>query len=304
MNRKPIVIIDTDPGHDDALAIMLLIRSDKADVRAITTVAGNVDVQRTTNNARFILDLIGSKIPIFSGSDKPLKKKLINANVHGVSGLAGANVTKTEPLNGLAVDSMIQIIRTNPGKVTIVAIGPETNIAKAFLKDPELPKLIKQIVIMGGAIEVPGNKSRVAEFNLFVDPDAAKIVFDAPVKKVMVPLDVCNEMPLFMEDFQKIKGKLRAPILSMMKQFIKGIAKFENFKGALVYDALATYFLINPKAYTLKKMDIRIETKGDVTSGMTVAEKRTYGLKNLNVDVVTKIDREMFVKDFLRIMSG
>lgn len=303
MNKTPIVIIDTDPGHDDALAIMLLIRSKAVDVEAITTVAGNVEIQKTTNNARFILDLINSDIPIYSGSQKPLKKEPVFANVHGISGLAGANVQKNEPLNGLAVDKIIEIVKQNPNKVTIVTIGPETNLAKAFIKDPELPGLIKQIVIMGGAIDVPGNKSRVSEFNLFVDPDAAKIVFDAPVKKIMIPLDVCNEIPMFLEDFRKTKGKLRKPILSMMKHFISGIAKFENFKGALVYDALATYFLVNPKAYKLKKMDIRIETKGALTSGMSVADKRNWVEKDLNVEVVTKIDRKTFVRDFIKIMS-
>ena len=303
MNEKPIVIIDTDPGHDDALAIMLLIKSGKANVRAITTVAGNVDIQKTTNNARFVLDLIGSDTPIFSGSEKPLKKELIHANVHGVSGIDGADVIKKEKLNGLAIDKIIEIVRANPGKVTIVTIGPETNIAKAFLRDPELPKLIKQIVIMGGAINVPGNKSRVAEFNIFVDPDAAKTVFNAPVRKVLIPLDICNETPLFLKDFQKIRGKLRTSILSMMKKYIKGIAKFENFKGALVYDALATYFLINPKAYKLEKTDIRIETTGEYTSGMSVADQRAWGEKNPNVDLVIKIGREAFVKDFISYLS-
>jgi inosine-uridine nucleoside N-ribohydrolase len=304
MNKKPIVIIDTDPGHDDALAIMLLILSKLVDVRAVTTVAGNVDVQKTTNNARYVLDLIDSKITLFSGSEKPLEKELIKANVHGENGLTGANITKVERLNGLAVAKIIEVVRANPMKVTIVAIGPETNIAKAFLEDPVLPKLIKQIVIMGGAIDVPGNKSPVAEFNLFVDPEAAKIVFNAPVKKIMIPLDVCNVMPMFLTDFQKIKGGLRKPILSMMKYFIRGIEKFEKFKGALVYDALAAYFLINPKAYKLEKMDIRIETKGEITEGMSVADKRNWGNKSLNVHVVTKIDRHAFVKDFIRIMSG
>lgn len=303
INKKPIVIIDTDPGHDDALAIMLLIRSNAVDVQAVTTVAGNTDIQKTTNNARFILDLIDSNVPIFSGASKPLRKAQILANVHGRSGLDGAKVTKIEKLNGRAVDSMIRIIRANPGKVTIVVIGPETNIAKAFIKAPELPKLLKQIVIMGGAINVPGNKSRVAEFNIFVDPDAANIVFKAPVKKILVPLDVCNEIPMFLTDFNKIKGKLRTPILSMMKKFIKGIAKYENFKGALVYDALATYFLVNPKAYTLTKMDVAIETKGEFTNGMTVADKRTWSKKRLNIEVVTKIDRNAFVNDFIKIMS-
>jgi non-specific riboncleoside hydrolase len=303
MKNKPIVIIDTDPGHDDALAIMLLIKSKKADVKAITTVAGNVDIQKTTNNARFILDLLRSKIPIFSGSEKPLHRKSVFANVHGTSGMAGANITKKEKLNGKAVDKIIEIVRNNPYKITLLTIGPQTNIAKAFVKDPELPKLVKEIVIMGGAINVPGNKSRVAEFNIFVDPDAAKIVFDSPVKKVAIPLDICNETPLFLSDFQKIQGDLQKPILAMMKHFIKGIAKFENFKGALVYDALAAYYLINPKSFGLEKMDIRIETKGELTIGMSVAEKRAWVEKKNNVYVATKIDREKFIKDFIQIFS-
>jgi inosine-uridine nucleoside N-ribohydrolase len=301
--KKQIVIIDTDPGHDDALALLILLRSGKFEIPAITTVAGNVDIQKTTNNTRYILDLINSKIPIYSGAEKPLKKPVIRANVHGESGLKGAKVTKQEPLNSLAVDKLIEIIRKNPKKVTLVAIGPQTNLALAFKKDPQLPKLIKQIIIMGGAINVPGNKSRVAEFNFFVDPDAAKIVIDAPVEKIMIPLDLCVEIPLFIDDFQQIKGSLREPILAMMKHFIQGIEKFENFKGALVYDALATYYLINPKAYTLEKMDLKVETKGEFTDGMTVAEKRTWGELKPNVFVATKINRKAFVKDFIKLLS-
>lgn len=304
MNKKPIVIIDTDPGHDDALAIMLAIRSNKMDIKAITTVAGNVDIQKTTNNTRFILDLLDSNIPIFSGSKKPLKKKLITANVHGESGLDGAKIVKTEKLNGLAVDTMIKIVRTNPGLVSVFCIGPETNLAKAFLKDPELPELIKQVIIMGGAIDVPGNKSPVAEFNIFVDPDAAKIVFDAPVRKIIVPLDVCNEIPMFLDDFKRIKGNLKNPILSMMKKFIKGIEKFENFKGALVYDALAIYYLINPDACETTEMNIQIETKGKFTNGMTVANKGNWEKVKPNTSVVTRINRTRFISDFIKILSN
>lgn len=303
MNKRPILIIDTDPGHDDALAILLAIKSNRFDIKGITTVAGNSTIQKVTNNARYILDLVNSSIPIFSGSKKPLKKRLILANVHGKSGLDGASITKIEELNNLAIDSIIRIIRTNPKKVIVVCIGPETNLARAILKDPQLPKLIKEVVIMGGAINVPGNKSRVAEFNLFVDPEAAKIVFDAPVKKILVPLDICNGIPLFLSDFQRIEGDFKKPIISMMKKFIKGIEKFENFKGALVYDALATYYLINPKAYTLKPMDIQIETKGELTSGMCVVDKRGWSNKKANVNVVVKIDKKRFVTDFTKILS-
>lgn len=303
MNKKPIVIIDTDPGHDDALAIMLLIKSKSVLVQAITTVSGNCDIQKTTNNARYILNLVDSKIPIFSGCSKPLLKTSVRADIHGDSGLAGANITRLEELNGLAIDKIIEIVRANPKKVTILNIGPETNLAKAFLKDKMLPKLIKQIVIMGGAIEVPGNKSRVSEFNIFVDPDAAKIVFDAPVKKVLIPLDVCINTPLFLSDFRKITGKLREPIFSMMKEFIKAIEKFENFRGALVYDALAAYYLINPKAYKLIEMDVHIETKGDLTSGMSVTDRRNWGNKKTNVSVATEIDLNKFKNDFINILS-
>ena len=302
MNKKKI-IIDTDPGQDDALAIMLLVKSGMFDIRAVTTVAGNSVIQNTTNNARFILDLLKSDIPLYSGSERSLSKDLVLANVHGESGLDGATITKKEPLNGMATEKIIEIVKQNPSKVSIVVIGPQTNIAKVFQQDPTLPGLIKELIIMGGAIEVPGNKSRVAEFNIFVDPIAAQIVFEAPVRKVLVPLDVCNEIPLFLSDFKKITGSLREPILSMMRKYIEGIAKFEYKQGALVYDALAAYYPIRPEAYILEDADIIIETKGEYTDGMTVTEKRVYKEKNINIQLVKKVDRDMFVSDFLNILS-
>lgn len=302
MNKKKI-IIDTDPGQDDALAIMLLVKSDMFDIQAVTTVAGNSVIQNTTNNARFILDLLKSNIPLYSGSKKPLSKDLILANVHGDSGLDGAIITKKEPLNGRATEKIIEIVEQNPKEVSIVMIGPQTNVAKAFQQNPELPGLVKELIIMGGAIEVPGNKSRVAEFNIFVDPVAAKIVFEAPVRKILVPLDVCNEIPLFLSDFEKITGSLREPILSMMEKYIEGIAKFEYQQGALVYDALAAYYLIRSEAYTLEGADILVETKGEYTDGMTVREKRVYKEKNINIQLVKNVDRNMFVPDFLSFLS-
>jgi len=301
---KQKIIIDTDSGHDDALAIMLLAKSDIVDIQAITTVAGNATIDKVTNNARFIIDLIKLNVPIFSGARKPLTRPLIQAVVHGDSGLGGAVINKIEKLTGNAVEKIIEIVRLNPGKISLVVIGPETNIGKAFLLDPMLPKMLKQIVIMGGAIEVPGNKNRVSEFNIFVDPEAAKIVFDSPVKKVVVPLDQCNKIPLYMEDFQRLRGTpIFKPIISMMREFIKGILQFENSKGALVYDALAAYYLINPKAFTLKSMDVQIETKGELTQGMTVADRRNWGQKKPNVAVVVEIDRDAFVRDFITLLS-
>ena len=297
------LIIDTDPGHDDALAIMLLVKSNYFDMKALTTVAGNSTLQNTTNNARYILDLLPSDIPLYSGAEKPLTRPLIEAEVHGGYGMAGVSLTKNEPLNNLAVDKIIELVRANPNTITILVIGPQTNIAAAFQKDSELPSLIKQLVIMGGAIQAPGNKNRVAEFNVFVDPEAADIVFRSSVKKILIPLDICNDIFLTLADFQTLAGSaLYTPIMSMMTCFIDGLKKFENFDGALMYDVLAAYYLLNPAAYTITEMDICIETSSELTRGMTVADRRAWGVQKHNVSVVTKIDKAAFVADFLTIL--
>lgn len=304
MNNKPKIIIDTDPGHDDALAIMLLAKSGQVDIKAITTVAGNSTIQDVTNNARFLVDTLNLDTPIYSGAEKPLVRGQVLANVHGKGGLAGANITKVESLNGLAVEKMIEIIRDNPQQISLLAIGPLTNLALAFQKDPDLPNLIKEIVIMGGAIEVAGNKSRTAEFNIFCDPQAADIIFSCTTKKVIITLDCCNTIPLFLEDFQKLEGSpLYNTIMPMMEHFIKGIMQFENHKGALVYDALAAYYFLKPENFELIEMDIKVETKGEHTFGMTVADRRNYGEKIYNCLVTKSINRDNFVNDFLEALS-
>lgn len=303
--KKQKIIIDTDPGHDDALAIMLIVKSGLFDVLALTTVAGNSTIQNVTRNATYILDLLGRRdIPVFAGKAKPLKRNLIQANVHGSSGLDGASLENTQyKVIHDADRQLIRLIKENPKEISLLAIGPLTNIARAFLKESKLPSLLKQIVIMGGAINVPGNKNRVAEFNMFVDPEAADIVFKSKVKKILIPLDACNDIPLFMSDFAKLKGsKLYKSIKSMMKRFIAGIEKYEGTKGAFVYDAIAAYYLLNPKAFVAQPMDILIETTGEYTRGMTVVEKRISEKKMYNIEVVTKVNREKFVKDLINIL--
>lgn len=302
--KKPKIIIDTDPGHDDALAIMLMEKSQLFDILAITTVAGNSIIQNTTNNARYILDLIGSTTPLYSGASTPLKRGLIQAVVHGKTGLAGAEVAKEERLTGNASSKIVEIVRKNPGEVSILTLGPMTNVARSFLEDSTLESTIKQIVSMGGAVEVPGNKNRVAEFNMFVDPDAADIVMRASVKKTLIPLDACNQISLGLNDFNRLRTSLTYGALRpMMEEYIRGIQTFEKTKGALMYDPLAAYYLIRPEVFTLKEMDILVETKGELTRGMTVAERRTGEAKNPNTMVVTRIDRGAFINDFFDILS-
>lgn len=298
------LIIDTDPGHDDALAILLLELSGLFEILAITTVAGNSGIQSTHNNARYVLDLVGSRTPLHSGAAKPLVRDLILAEVHGENGLAGAAIEKQEPLTHDAAAVMGDLIRRHPGEVTVLTLGPQTNLATALRNDPALAGLIKEVVMMGGAIAVPGNKNRVAEFNIFLDPEAADIVFESPAPKVLVPLDACNDIALLLSDFDKLKGTpLHAPLMAMMDPYIKGIAEFEKTVGALMYDPLAAYYLVNPQAYRIQEFDVRIETHGQLTRGMTVADRRRWGIQEPNVSVVSHIDRDAFTEDFLRILA-
>ncbi len=298
------VIIDTDPGHDDAMALLMILASQQIEVLAITTVAGNSDIENTTRNAKYILSLAKKEtIPFYAGAGKPIARDLIKANVHGASGLDGSGV-KDLPLELVkdeASDKIIEIIRQNRGKITLLTLGPLTNIAKAFLKDPSLLKMIKQIVIMGGAIAVPGNKNRVAEFNFFVDPEAAKIVFEAEVEKVLIPLDACNDIVLPESAIKKISksGLIGETLSKMLVPYIENIKKFEGMMGALMYDPLAAYYLVNPSAFQLEEMDIKIETRGEYTFGMSVAERRVVALKVPNVKVAVKIDGKKFINDFV-----
>ena len=298
------IIIDTDPGHDDALAIMLAVKSEMFEIEAITTVAGNSTIENTTRNARYILKLLEKEnIPVFSGASKPLEKELIQALVHGTSGLEGLDPKIKANLTNNAVEKIIEIISKNPEEITIVALGPLTNIAKAIKQNPEVMKLVKEIIIMGGAIRVPGNKNRVAEFNIFVDPEAADIVFKFPIKKTLVPLDACNNVQLQLTDFEKIKGSLKQPVLAMMKPFIKNIFADEGVNAALVYDALTVYYLMNPEACKIKEYNIKIETKGELTRGMTVVDLRNKQEEKPNVIVVENISESAFKNDFIELLS-
>jgi len=304
--EKEKIIIDTDPGHDDALAILMLLKSGRFDLQAVTTVAGNSGIENVTRNAQSILNLAESQAPVFSGAPSPLKRQLVTAVVHGPDGLDGFDTSQTSfELTDNAPQKIVEIARRFPNKVTILAIGPLTNIAKALQLEPELPQLVPQIVIMGGAIAVPGNKNRVAEFNFFVDPEAADIVFRSSLTKILVPLDLCLTTAFQLADFRAIKNeRLRAALLPMMQRFIQGLRQDEGTSGILAYDALAGYFLLNRTAFMLQPMNIEIETRGRLTSGMSVAERRPYKPVPANVLVAVDVDRQAFRQDFVKHLSA
>lgn len=269
------IIIDTDPGLDDAMAIMLAVKSNQFDIKAFTTVCGNSTIENTTRNTRYILKLLESNIPVYSGASKPINYDLIQAVVHGESGLNGIDPTNNPELNGKAVEQIIKLVEENPYEITIITLGPLTNIALAFQQKPNIMKMVKEIVMMGGAIKVPGNKNRVAEFNIFVDPEAAKIVFNSNITKTIIPLDVCNTVLMTLKEFEKVKDPiLQDPLMAMMKPYIRNIEKDTGINAALMYDPLTVFYLLSPESCKTKKYNIQIETKGEFTRGMTVADLR------------------------------
>lgn len=305
IDEKEKIIIDTDPGHDDALALLLAIKSKRFDVLAVTTVAGNAQIEKVTQNAQAIVNLTEQKIPIFSGQPTPLKRRLITAVVHGESGLDGFDISKTKfNLTNNAAEKIIELVEKFPGQITILALGPLTNLALALQSKPSIAAKIKRLVIMGGAINVAGNKSRVAEFNFFVDPEAASIVMQSQIPKTLVSLDACNQVVMQVDDFKKISNqKLNKILIPMMEHFFAGLIKDEGTTGILVYDALAAFFLVSPDSFVTEKMDILIETNGELTSGMCVVEKRDYKEKNFNAEVVTEVDSQTFIKNLIDFLS-
>jgi inosine-uridine nucleoside N-ribohydrolase len=300
------IIIDTDPGHDDALALMLACKSPELEVLAVTTVCGNSTIENTTRNARYILEFIGKQAtPIYSGATKPLARDLIQAVVHGKSGLEGIDPTNAANLTNNAAAKIAELAQANPDKITLVTLGPLTNIAQAIQKYPRAMRQLREIIAMGGAIEVPGNKNRVAEFNMFVDPEAAEIVLNAGIAITLVPLDPCNSIGLQLGDIDQIPNeRMRSLLRRMLTPYISNLTKDTGVKMALMYDPLTVFYLLNPRACKTKQYNVQIETKGTITRGMTVTDRRlvTDGARP-NANVVTDINATAFVKTFIETVG-
>ncbi len=270
------IIIDTDPGIDDAMAIFLALRSPELKVEAITPVAGNVPLDLTLPNALRLLEIAGrTDIPVAPGASHPLVRRLATAgHVHGVNGLAGVEFPepKIKPVHETAPEIIRRIVRENPGEITIVAVGPLTNVALALRADPELASMIPAIAIMGGSLS-GGNMTPAAEFNLYVDPEAARIVFDANIPLTMVGLDVTRKCRVSEEHIKQLEGA-NNPVSQAGGKILRATYERMRHGGEVtdidLHDALAVASLIDHDVITRKDYYVEVETVGEWTAGQTL----------------------------------
>ena len=296
------IIIDTDPGQDDAVAILLALASPEIDVLGITAVAGNVPLPLTEKNARIVCELAGRPdVRVFAGCDAPLARPLVTAeHVHGKTGLDGPQMADpTMPLQDQhAVDLIIQTLREEPsGTVTLVPVGPLTNIATAFQRAPDIIARVREIVLMGGAYFAVGNITPAAEFNIYVDPEAAKIVFAAGVPLVVMPLDVTHKALTTRAriDAFRAMGTRVGDMVAAWTDFFErfDMAKYGS-EGAPLHDPCTIAYLIDPSLFSGRLINVEIETGSELTLGMTVADWWGVTDRPKNALFIGDIDAEGF----------
>lgn len=304
-NMKKNLIIDTDPGIDDAIAIAIAIFSGKYSVNLISTVAGNVDIDKVTLNARKLLKFFNhEEIPVVRGSKEPLIEKLETAsNVHGLSGLEGWEFENpsVEEVSGNFLDVIYNTIMSKDEKTTIMAIGPLTNIALLLKIYPDVKEKIEEIVFMGGSL-TRGNKGVMSEFNIAVDPEAAYIVVHSGVKLVMAGLDIGLKALIYPEDSEKIKKQNMTGemIYSLFKKYRGG--SFNT--GLKMYDSMAIAYLLNKNLFETVNTYVDIELKGQNTKGVTLVDLKGYLKKDVkNVEVITDVNAEEFRKWFVESLK-
>ena len=300
-SRLPLVI-DCDPGHDDAIMLMLAFGSKLFDIRAVTISAGNQTQTNTLYNALRILTLIGEQPPVFKGAEKPLNRELIRADyVHGKTGLDGTELPDPgfHPQEESAVQAIGRLVKASKEKITIVATGPLTNIAGFLLLFPELKYNIEKIVLMGGSM-TRGNYTPMAEFNIYVDPEAAAIVFNSGIPIVMCGLEVTHKALFFQDDIELFRsignktGKALAELVDFFSVFYRE-HRPELGGGAALHDPCTIAWLIDPSMFQSKPCHVDVELTGELTTGATVVD--FYNLLHLqpNVEVVYDLNRQAFV---------
>lgn len=295
------VILDCDPGHDDALAIALALASPGLDVLGITTVAGNAPLELTTRNARRVLALLGREdVPVAAGADRPLvREPWVPSHVHGVSGLDGADLPEaTAPLRAdRAIELQVELIRSSATPVTLIPTGPLTNIALLLRAFPEIHERIAAISLMGGSLGV-GNTTASAEFNIWHDPEAAAVVFESGIPILMAGLDVTHQALFLPDDVARLEAlgtRTGQVFADLMRFFGRHHAEKYGWPGPPVHDAVAVAVLVAPWLLERRSLFVAVETGDGLTRGRTVGDERGVAGRAANAEVLVRVDRPAFI---------
>ncbi|MCP9229840.1 nucleoside hydrolase [Mesorhizobium sp. LMG 17147] len=302
MPQSRRIIIDTDPGQDDAVAILLALGSAELEIVGITAVAGNVPLKLTEKNARKICELAGrTDVKVYAGAIRPLARELVTAEeVHGKTGLNGPQLPepKMKLQDEYAVDFIVEtLMREESGTITLCALGPLTNVALALIREPKIAPRIKEIVLMGGGFFEGGNVTPTAEFNIYVDPHAADVVFKSGIPIVMMPLDVTHKALTTAKRtkaFRKLGTRVGTATADMLEFFERFDEEKYGTDGGPLHDPCVIAYLLKPKLFKGRNCNVTVETASELTMGMTVIDWWGVTKRPKNAMVMRDIDHDAF----------
>ena len=304
------IIFDTDPGIDDALALLLLAAAPELDLLAITVTHGNTSQEKCLSNALQLVELLGiEQVPVARGAQEPLVKELsVAEETHGDGGLGYAVLPepKVKPIQESAHDLIIRLVNENPGQITLLCVGPMTNIALALLKQPQIAKNIKRIVAMGGSIHYPGNSTPQSEYNVFCDPESYEIVLNAGVDFTLVPLDVTYQCLLTTQHIEQItlaRPEIKNFIKESTRFYIEFHAKYQGIQGCAINDPLAAAILIDPTLVENRDYFLSVDLSGGSSRAKTIADHYGALKKAPNAKVSMTVEVDRFMKQFIERMN-
>ena len=308
MSKK--VILDIDPAIDDAMALCMALFDPRLDVVAVTAVGGNVPPDLSTRNVQAIIEQLDPprwpRVGAASAPDDGLP--VDGRHLHGIDGLGGANFQVAELRSRHPAEKIIcDEVRAAPESVTIVALGPLTNVARAFQRDPELPSLVGRIIMMGGTVQAPGNITPAAEFNMYCDPQSARAVFRSPLTKTLIPLDVTNRIVLTYDLFGQLPDettKVGAFLRTILPPAFRAYRQQFGLEGIHVHDSVALMAAVSPELFTTQEMAGDVETTGELTVGATLFDRRRVPAWRHNMEVAVDTDAPKVIDEIVRALAN
>jgi purine nucleosidase len=305
------ILFDTDPGIDDACAILLAIASPEVSVEGLSVVHGNCSLAQATTNALSILELANADhIPVARGCELPLvQPSLLAPETHGETGLGYARLSapRAKPIGQHAVDFLIEKILAAPGEITLVAIGPLTNVALAIRQEPRIVESLRELIIMGGALRYEGNTTALGEFNTYVDPHAAHIVYHAGIPATLVPLDVTYQCILTPGDVSRLlhtDSPVTRFVADSTRFYMEFHDEYQKIEGCVINDPLALALTFAPELCTYEELHVDVDLSGGISMGKTVADFYNYGKRHANMKVALGVRARDFMELFLERMES